>query len=536
MRLCRGVCWFVLSALTVLAPAPDAYAWTRTVVKGAHASVDVERDGTLRVFLRLEVDVLAGWLHELELADLGEDVELNRYQPPYFRSAEGKVRRPKVEVTDDGRVRLSFKWKDAPKRGEHRVYIRYRTKADVSLVDVGGTRKARIVWSVPAWETGLHGVRVDMRAPKGSSVPPDAPEMPPGARYEVREHTVRTFVEWRRIHLPRITTWPLTIDVPVDALTLEAQAPEEAPRPPVFRSLALPESTPPAWALFFLAVLLLAKRRSIEMRMDARALLIRAGWPVVLVATGGLLAMGQWLVENPLTFAIPLLALTLHRSAGQTPPPERRAWFPSSFRALPRHGASIHELLDGTTTPGLLVHIACSGLLVAIEQPAAAVLALPAFLIGTRHHLAPTPAERTRMLTRFAEDLRVDSAPEMAFSWELSTDGVPRLGIALPGRRTGLLSVSFVVGASTVGLVRRRKVLLSVETRAQSEADDVVRRRLGPEPSLRDSDGRIFRLVEWNSEAVELLRALACKAPKPGKTSRGTWLLREISQPEKRAA
>jgi hypothetical protein len=78
--------------------------------------------------------------------------------------------------------------------------------------------------------------------------------------------------------------------------------------------------------------------------------------------------------------------------------------------------------------------------------------------------------------------------------------------------------------------------MLLVETRAQSDADDLTRRRTDAEPDLRSSDGSILRLVEWNAEAVELLRVLARKAPKPVKASRGTWLLREISEPPRKAA
>ena len=43
-------------------------------------------------------------------------------------------------------------------------------------------------------------------------------------------------------------------------------------------------------------------------------------------------------------------------------------------------------------------------------------------------------------------------------------------------------------------------------------------------------------LVEWDSEALELLRVLAREAPRPMKASRGTWLLREISEPGRKAA
>ncbi len=537
MRLRSRSGWLLLTALTVLGPAPSAQAWTRTVVKGAHATVDIERDGTLIVLLRLEVDVLAGWLQELELADLGEDVELNLYQPPYFRSEEGKVRRPEVEVTEDGRVRLSFRWRDAPKRGEHRVYIRYRAKADVSATEVGERRKARVVWSIPAWETSLYGVRVDFRAPKGSTVPANVHEALPGVRYEVRAHTTRTFVQWYRNHLPRMTAWPLAIDVPADSMAVGADEPEDAPRPAGFQPLERSDEMPLAWPLLFLVVLFLWKRRSLEARMGARALCVRAPWPVLLVGAGGLLAVGQWLLPNPLVCVAPLLLLVLHRPARPAPPPECRAWRPGVFDELPKRKIRAHDFFDITTRTGLLTLAACGVGLLVLGHPTAAVLTLPVFLIGTRLHVAPTAAEIAHGLAAFAAELRIpEVAPEMAFSWELSSDGLPRLAIVLPGHRVGLLGLSFVVATCTVGLVRRRKVMLLVETRTQSDADDLVRRRTRTEPDFRFLDGRNLRLVAWDGEAIELLRTLARKTPKPVKTSRGTWLLREISEPAQRAA
>jgi hypothetical protein len=95
------------------------------------------------------------------------------------------------------------------------------------------------------------------------------------------------------------------------------------------------------------------------------------------------------------------------------------------------------------------------------------------------------------------------------------------------------MTLSFVVASSPLGFVLRTKVMLLVETRAQSDADDITRRRTNAEPDLRSADGSILRLLEWDADAVELLRVLARK---PAKASRGTWLLREISEPRRKAA
>jgi len=78
--------------------------------------------------------------------------------------------------------------------------------------------------------------------------------------------------------------------------------------------------------------------------------------------------------------------------------------------------------------------------------------------------------------------------------------------------------------------------MLLVQTRAQSDADDLMRRRTGANAELREEDGSILRLVAWDADTIELLRILAYEAPKPVKASRGTWLLREITEPGRRAA
>jgi hypothetical protein len=522
--------------VAVLGSSSPAQAWTRTVVEGARATVDVERDATLSILLRLDVEVHAGWLHEMELAGLGPDVDLDLYRPPYFRSEEGEIFRPDAEVREGGIIHLSFPRREAPRKGEYRVFMRYRTKADVRAVEVDGESRARIVWSVPAWETGLHNVSVEIRAPRGSLVPTDMHETPPGVDFQVAHRAKRTVIEWRRIHLPRMTEWPLTLDVPGDTITLPVTAPS-TPAPTGFRPLTIPEERPIAWALLLLAALALLKRRSIELRMGRNGLLVRARWALVLPSTAGVLALGQWLAPNDLFCALPLIALSFHRPARWTAPSEHRDWRPALCKELPVAETPASEFLDATTATGLATLIAGGVGLVALGQPTAALLLLPVFLTGTRHHMPGTAAQTAAALRLFASELRSPGdAPEMSFSWELSSGGVPRLRVHLLTHRAGLMTLSFVVTSSPLGFVLRHRIMLLVETRAQSDADDITRRRTNAEPDLRSADGGILRLVEWNAEAVELLRVLARKAPKPAKASRGTWLLREISEPRRKAA
>ena len=181
--------------------------------------------------------------------------------------------------------------------------------------------------------------------------------------------------------------------------------------------------------------------------------------------------------------------------------------------------------------------LAVSGCLIASGQPESALLALPVFLCGTRYHMAPSIAHASRMLRAFASELWLPAdAPELSFGWELASDGTPRLRVYLPVGHAGLLALGFAVTASAPGFLRRHRVMLMVETRAQSSADDVVRRRTKVEPDLRASNGTIVRVIAWDARALELLRVLARKPPKPMKASRGTWLLNEISEPRSEAA
>ncbi len=530
MRPSLGSGLLVCIFAAVLGSSSTAQAWTRTVVKGARATVDVERDATLSVLLRLDVEVHAGWLHELELIDLGDGVELDRYRPPYFRSEEGEIFRPEAEVLDDGRIQLSFPRREAPRRGEYRVFMRYRIQADVRAVE--DTNQARVVWSVPAWDTGLHGVSVQIRAPRGSSVPTDLHDTPPGVDFQVEERPERTVVEWRRIHLPRSTAWPLTLDVPLGAIDLPVSM-SDAPTPAGFRPLSTPDERPIAWALLLVAVLVLLKRRAVQVRMGPDALLVRSRWVAVLAVCGIVVLIGQWLAPSYLLCAAPLVAFALHRPVRWTAAPVPQAWRPVLVKELPHTEIRASELLDGTSTMGLALLLASGTALIALGEATAALLLLPVFLTGTRYHMPATDSQAADALRRFASEL---SVPEVSFSWELSSDEAPRLRAHLPAHRAGLISLSFALASSPVGFLLRRKVMLVVETRAQSDADDLMRRRTNVEPDPRTPNGSILRLVDWDLGAVELLRVLAHKAPKPVKASRGTWLLREISEPGRQAA
>ena len=534
MRPPRALALLALASFIAWSPASPARAWTRTVVHSAGATVEVQPDATLHVLLRLDIEVHAGWLQELELIDLGPNVELDRYRPPYVKSEEGELFRPEAELREDGSIRLWFSRRDAPRRGAYRVFMRYRTSADARRATVGGESRARIVWSVPAWETGLHDVSVELHAPRGTTVPDDVNESSPGIELAISEQANRTIIRWRRIHLPRMTPWPLTVDAPSGSLDVAA-AEEAEPAPDGFRPLDPREERPIAWAMLALAILALVKRRQIERQLGRASLSISCRWRWLLLATGLLVTCAQWLSPNELAWGLPLLGLILHRRPVEPSIDVSREWLPASFKDL--DGLHVPDALDATTWLGVLHLGLASAVLFVLGQPAGALLLLPIFSTSTRYHRAPKPAEASRMLRELARDLTLpNDTPPLSFSWERARDGSPRLRIHLASNRAGLRAASLAATSSSFGFVRRRDVMLLIETRAQSDADDLMRRRVPVNDHWRESDGTILRLVRWDVAAIDLLRVLACEAPKPVKASRGTWLLREISRSGRQAA
>jgi len=272
-------------------------------------------------------------------------------------------------------------------------------------------------------------------------------------------------------------------------------------------------------AMVLLALLALLRRHSLGAKLGAERLWIRASWPAVITGVAFIVGMAQWLSPTQLGWGLPLIAIALHRPVADG-----------------RLVADVPDVLDVSTPIGVAVLIGCGAVLFALGQPTGTLLLLPVFLSGTRAHLPPTPAEASASLRSFASMLRLPAdAPPMSFSCE-NEGNAPRVRVHLPTSRAGLLTIAFVMTSSSMGFLRKRSIMLLVQTRAQSDADDLMRRRVKEARESREPDGTILRLVQWDAEAVELLRVLARRAPRPARASRGTWLLREISEPGRKAA
>lgn len=513
----------------------EAEAWTRAIVESADAKVEVDPDASLTVLLSLSVDVQAGWLRELELAGLGPEVALDRRRAPYFRSEEGEVYRPEAKLAEDGRIRLSFERREAPRKGHYRVFVRYRTVAEARSVPRTG--ETELSWSLPAWETGLHDVSVDIRAPRGAYVPVELRDNSPGIELTAHERPQVNQLVWRRIHLPRHTPWRLSFHVPKGAVSLPSDgAPSRIPD--AFDPLAPTKRRSVPWAMLIFALLVLAKRRAIETTEGGSALVLRMPWPAASFGVASLAAAVAWLAPREMLWAVPMLALVAHRNRTRGAVPPHEGWRPNVPKHDVRRETPLSDLLDATQACGLTVATIAGVVLVILGEPLLAVATLPLYLSATRLHRSPSSRESAHVLADFVASLHIDeAAPPMCFRWETRSGAAPRCRVILPKERPGLLSLSLVTTTRDIGCVAERNVMLLAQTRAQSDADDLVRRATGAEPDFRTDDGRIGRLVEWGPGALTLVRSLECPTRlRPLRKSRGSWLLRKMAERHSEAA
>lgn len=530
LRTISSVFALVLFAL-VLTPS-EVQAWTRARVHSARADVEVKEDASMAVRLILDLQVEAGWVHELELAGLEEGAELHPRRLPYLRSEEGEILRPEFESDGSGKIRLTFERRDSPRRGQYHIILHYNIPTDPTALEHIGSGRARITWTLPGWETGLHNVTVTMKAPAGASLPAALADPPPGIEVKTEKTPRGTTLRWTRTHLPRMTTWPLSVDMPLTT----AQAPKEQnevaakPAPPAFRPLDLSEPTPLPWYLLLLAIVALAKRASARARAGFRAVWPRWSWLAVISASLAMVGAGFWFRPQALLFAPALLTFGLQLPHRPDSGWFGREWQPSSPARSERRSWTSPDLLDGSTLPGLLLLSGCVALLASLDQAVGALLLLPCFFTGTRLHNAPRAEECSSILRDFSRRLRLPAeAPQMGFAWEQSEDGHPRLAMKLSSARTGLLSLSLAVVTAQEGFLLRRRVALVCETRAQTEADDLLQTLVASAPRTRGPLGRITRILPWEPDTIQAIRALSgSRTSRKPRAARGPWIMRKV--------
>lgn len=197
--------------LGLSAPAP-ARAWTEAEVSSVQAAIQLDDEGMLHVELQMRVEIARGWLEVLEIAGLDEDLEVEG--PAVFVDTEGQ-RMVAESRMNHGSLELVFPRREAPRRGQYRARVRFRSVAWADRID---GERASFRWTLPGWRAGLNGVEVRFDLPADAHF--RLPSIEAGAdetglvERERRERDGRTELLATRVHLPRTVPWTLEVEVP----------------------------------------------------------------------------------------------------------------------------------------------------------------------------------------------------------------------------------------------------------------------------------------------------------------------------------
>ncbi|MBO6940842.1 MAG: hypothetical protein JJ863_38055 [Deltaproteobacteria bacterium] len=541
----------LLAFFVPMAMPSGAWAWTDAQVHGADADVVLSPDGRAEVTLSLSLRVRGGWLEGLEIAGLEPDAQL--IEDPRMVSVPGEgetlerfhprasVREPRGD-DPDARIQLSFHRRESPRRGRYRIEVRYSTDLGSRLMPREDGDGWKGEWTLPAWRSGLDGVTITLRLPRGATFDPDAP---PRALVE-RERSSEgglTVLRWDRAHLPRTTPWPLRFELPAGSLDpalaerLRVGAPVDSEEAnagsvPTPGTTTIPRSAPapfemPPWLPLALALAMLvtgalfereARRRRARPRPLVGSLLLRLALMALLVGLDAAFGLGP-IARVCVLFAIALVG-----------------WQRSAEPAAPRPGRWA-RLDPGAPIAGgpSLTHAALAvGVLFVVGgalamgdplQPSWAVLALVAPLLhGGARRLPPTLEARRGALLDLAAALRapLEAEASLALVGHHDEDGIGdvRLRWSLARPRPGIHRLDLVLTdeRGPGGLLRKARLL--VVTDAGSVAERHME-RTAPVPEAgptRLPGRRVMRLYRIGSvgavltllahdEVVELARA-----------------------------
>ncbi len=520
-----------LVLVVVLATPGTALAWTDAHIDGVRAKVEVDPNGKAEVTLNLSIDVRRGWLTALELRGLAPDLELSqRYM--VLRSEDGERYHPEVEVGPEGGIILAFERKDAPRRGQYRTTIRYRTDLARSPSTELGDRWARVSWSLPAWEAGLTDIVVEIRAPKGSRPVPI--DQGAGVRVTQTERGDKTIIRWKRVQLPRMTPWLVTFDLPASnwvTPTIRKSATVTA-EPMAIEPIDPPEPTEPVrgWLLSaLLALCCLLKRQTGRLRpwLPASPGVAFAGLAALVTITEAPWVWLSWLG---------MVAISLKRPQGATLTAPLGQWRSVGAKRLGRRKIREGDWLDATTPTGLLALFSI-GLVVVLsfDQETAAtalVFFVPVFLCGTRFHRGITPQARLHRLLEFLRGQRLPAWANglaygpVAFATPAGEWLDARVRIHCKKWSPGVHSVDLVVGDRPAGLALRSTIEILVVARAASPAHDLLRGSARHASTAYRSNALTAFSLPWSEASLRVICELVADPDAKAARDSGTWIFR----------
>ncbi len=526
------VCLLVLSGFE----APSrARAWTEAQVQSAQARVEIQPSGEVKVHMRLAVHVHGGWLEGLDVAGLDPELTLEPGQVIELVSSEGQHFFPTVDAGQPGTIGLTFRRRDAPRRGDYSLELAYRAVLAPGAVQALEGDRSRYEWILPGWRSGLDDVRVEVVAPASAELDE---ELRVGESMVTRERETlpdgRVLFRFVRAHLPRTVPFQVAFTLPNALVPPELRAASEvAPLSPMSWTASPNRRLDPVFAVlcFFLALIGVAKlalhrRTALALGVTPRGLLPLPA-AVRAVAIVVLSCVSAWLYHLRTDLGLlgmsTVLLFVLERAPQPSSPPRLGAYAPAGPRErlwagararLGRYG--VERWLDASTVPGLVTLLGVVLVLVAVDRMAplprqtppgyATILhALVPFvglmLSTTRAQLPATVAEKLCDLVALARTfpLSVASVPT-ALQLVLHRDSAgrgqdARLRIVTGHRVTGLVRLDVAIADyRRMGRYVREPVVLVV-TREDSDAEARVAMALADHPFRTAPGGRRARTL-----------------------------------------
>lgn len=548
-------------ALSASWAAAPARAWTEAQVQSAHAHVEVSPSGTLEARLQLAVHVHGGWLEGLDIAGLDPELTLLPGEDIVLLESGGQRFRPTVDAAQPGTIALSFRRRDAPRRGDYALAVAYRAELAESAVQAIDGERTRYEWILPGWRSGLDDVRVELIAPAGAE--PDE-EARVGDSMVTREVDTlpdgRVRLRYVRAHLPRTVPFRVAFTLPNAAVPPSRRAPAVGlPLEPTAWATVRERALDPTFALLsaFFACVALAKL--LLHRRTARGLGLLPVGLVPLPPFARAAAVVFFAALAPFLYVLrtdlgvlcllPVVLLVLERAprVGRAPGlgayapvgPRERLWAAARAR-IERFGPA--RWLDASTLPGLGSLLGMVLALVAVDRFVVAdapryvppgyatvlhaLVPLAALMLtNTRAQLPSSVAERVCALValarRFPAQLgNVPAALQLVLHRDAAGHGQDaRLRLVTEHRARGLVRLDVAIAdCRRMGRYVREPVLLVV-TREDSDAELRLASALPAVPFRSAPGGRRARTLPLSRVAAVI--DTLCLAPAPSVSSVG---------------
>lgn len=524
----RSVLLAVLALLGALIVPRSGRAWTEARPAGMVTEYQVDRDGGATVTVRIQWRVLAGRLHQFDLAELPADLSLLE------ASATNAVGAPvPLSTRSPGPGRLEISLADAQggvRRGTVDVVVRYTTSLRAQgLVRRAGT-DAVLELSSPPWEHGLAAAEVRVALPSSARRAQWVADETAGIESTTTAEGSRDVVRLLRHRLPAATRWTVRVAADANLFPWLGSAAGHGPR--VTRHRARPWGAAAGLGAALLAGMSLAarsvRRRGIRPIVPGR---LYPALPLALGAAGcalqGLSLAG---VSYALTLgtALVLAAATslLPRRVGLRPAPvgdER----PMPAKLVPRHDArarlyAVLRAAVAVALPVVLAYFAARTQRAALGVLAVDVAVLGLYLLAARAQqaldaetvtLAPiADALRARLKARRTEGLTL--------AWRLRGDDPaargsvtlalqPRKGWSMPD---DVLTASWAVETLPTTLGWQSRPTLRVRIRRGGHAEHTLRalaERVGAMQSGELGQTLVFVAALESDDVAPCLDALA---------------------------